>query len=648
VGNKNIETVVDDTLLFPYPFAGMSNIWWDDLLQTAKVRYNAPSELTQFFGVPPDHRSKPYIFFVKKGTRLSDFQVFPTAGRWKSQSVLEKWVYQQLNTVTTFQNHHHWSVNLYKLGGKMPVLMGKILPGAEFFTFTTISDTFAARDEKVDVFPGSPPLQMSEGSTLGTWTISSYDDIVRIATRRCVDMSAHCAHYTILYGCDSIPEFMKSMCRATCGACTDTSLLFALRNVRVDGGPEWLQVVLESVRMYADDMEDILSYRMLGTVILAFLAFFVGVEVADQADAPQTKTQAIRQVFDKWLNCAVIVGIAAFYMAVIILWQFSPNAAYATVGCTCYVLYTMWQPDGAPAAADTPEAREAQLLRSSAVSMAYVACTLVAWTGASSGENWSTAMLVSDLRDCLYARQKFTTTAAVLIVGLAPELVRGVAWGFVYYFIKLIGEAPDPSKFPAKEDLVFALLLTLLFGMLILLLPISNQLRIDVARNLQFRKSAFIVLAVHGICLTRLAASNIYRWAGRKPKQSTWLRKKLQVLGFVTYVQLFFWCLSHAVGFDNIRHTMESLEVIGDMLHVVELRKVAGSTFLLLGFVAGAAMSIAIDRLKVSAQKKKSASRDGVAPPKVDVAPPEDDVAPPEDDVAPSTDGVALPKEKEE
>jgi len=50
----DVETLANDEVVFPYPFAGMSSqgIWWEDLLQTVAVRFHRSNDLTEFFGVP--------------------------------------------------------------------------------------------------------------------------------------------------------------------------------------------------------------------------------------------------------------------------------------------------------------------------------------------------------------------------------------------------------------------------------------------------------------------------------------------------------------------------------------------------------------------------------------------------------------------
>jgi curved DNA-binding protein CbpA len=48
------DELADDEMVFPYPFAAMSSqgIWWEDLLQTVRIRFYRNSDLSKFFGVP--------------------------------------------------------------------------------------------------------------------------------------------------------------------------------------------------------------------------------------------------------------------------------------------------------------------------------------------------------------------------------------------------------------------------------------------------------------------------------------------------------------------------------------------------------------------------------------------------------------------
>ena len=105
----DVETFIDEEVCFPYPFAAMSEqgIWWEDLLQTAKVRYNKMNELTRFFNLPVGdqmQRTKtPVFLFGRRGHPLSaDFTRLQTRNR----AEFDKWMWSQIEVKVNFINRH--------------------------------------------------------------------------------------------------------------------------------------------------------------------------------------------------------------------------------------------------------------------------------------------------------------------------------------------------------------------------------------------------------------------------------------------------------------------------------------------------------------------------------------------------------------
>ncbi len=112
-----IETHVNDEMVFPYPFAGMSSqgIWWEDLLQTVQIRYHTPKHpLAQFFGLTAP-LTEPVFFLARRGVplQLSSFQTLTTRNR----QIFDKWVWEQLEVDIQFINQHDHPVEVYWIHG---------------------------------------------------------------------------------------------------------------------------------------------------------------------------------------------------------------------------------------------------------------------------------------------------------------------------------------------------------------------------------------------------------------------------------------------------------------------------------------------------------------------------------------------------
>lgn len=76
----NIENIVNDEIVYPYPFAGTNphQVWWEDLLQTISIRFHRSNELTRYFnieGVGGD-MTEPTFLFIKRGTKLGETDTF--------------------------------------------------------------------------------------------------------------------------------------------------------------------------------------------------------------------------------------------------------------------------------------------------------------------------------------------------------------------------------------------------------------------------------------------------------------------------------------------------------------------------------------------------------------------------------------------
>lgn len=218
------ESIMEDSILYPYPFAGMSEqgIWWEDVLQTVVVRHHTPNhELVKHFNIPTD-TAKPVFVFIRNGSDLQQERaVYSTHNRVD----FETWVWKQLEVRVEFQNHHTHDVELYWLDGTRANLKATMPPGKSHYETTMLSHAYVARDARVDQFEGSPGrYKLMPNALLGNWTITSTTpSIVRIEMKPCMDMSGHCSFWSVnpKGECNRNPGFMHATCPLTCGVCNE-------------------------------------------------------------------------------------------------------------------------------------------------------------------------------------------------------------------------------------------------------------------------------------------------------------------------------------------------------------------------------------------------------------------------------------------
>jgi hypothetical protein len=310
VANKKIEKLVDDDLLFPYPFAGMgeNNVWWEDVLQSVKVRYNGASDLTKFFKVPSNEFAKiqnqPFIVFGKKGDRLDQFQIFSFKNNKYSSDphlLLQQWVTNFLKVRVDFENHHHATVNIFLLTKGKKRLLRALPPGYVLTHTLAVADQVFAVDERVGNYPGGSSTgndHPTESVMLGKWTISS-DGPILIKTKKCFDMSEFCPDWLAGFGqqeCDRNPEFMHSICPVTCGVCSEGPASFLTYTLLHSPIYKWykvLQVPIQFVRVFFADAAHVLEFRKNAAVAFVILGLLIGINMMGVAKLFTTRHREV-------------------------------------------------------------------------------------------------------------------------------------------------------------------------------------------------------------------------------------------------------------------------------------------------------------------------------------------------------------------
>ena len=266
-----IEGIVTNDIVYPYPFAGMSpqSIWWEDLLQTASIRFHRSNDLTRYFGTLlgqmtiNEDMKEPVFLFLKKGTKLNDGESFIDttdvdsnnnnhAARMhitKDRASFEKWMWTMIEVQVTFHNQHFHPVEIYWISGNRANIKTTIEPNETWVHYSMLTHEFYSRDARVDLWEGSPGrFKLTTNSSLGSWKIGvsssnseKKDDdgggqqeeehattiredgsvYITIPPKQCLDLSGHCTFWANQNQCTENPTFMAEKCMLTCGHCSN-------------------------------------------------------------------------------------------------------------------------------------------------------------------------------------------------------------------------------------------------------------------------------------------------------------------------------------------------------------------------------------------------------------------------------------------
>lgn len=219
-----LEQHVNDEMVFPYPFAAKSSqgIWWEDILQTAIVRFYRENELTRFFGIPHGQNlDAPIFVFGKRGQPLS--HEWPRKST-KNRHDFEMWTWSQLEVQVEFVNKHQYPAEVYWINGNTANSPFIIEPGAASRHTTMLSHEWWVRDARTDRRPDSPGRhKLTKNSTLAEWKLLSDEQNQKliIEPKACFDLSGHCHFWVQRDECVKNPHFMFEVCWMSCGQCSE-------------------------------------------------------------------------------------------------------------------------------------------------------------------------------------------------------------------------------------------------------------------------------------------------------------------------------------------------------------------------------------------------------------------------------------------
>jgi curved DNA-binding protein CbpA len=218
-----LEKHVMEEMGYPFPFAGMSDqgIWWEDMLQTAQVRFHRSNDLTRFFDIPNgDELEEPVFVFGRRGKLFHDKSHW-TRIQTKNRVQYDRWVWKQLEIRIEFINKHSSPVEIYWINGQSGKMKLILHPGQRSSHTTLLSHEWYVRDTRTDARPDSPGRhKLSDNAALAKWKIiSDTRTKYTIPERKCHDLSGHCPWWYQRGECNRNPAFMNEVCALTCQNC---------------------------------------------------------------------------------------------------------------------------------------------------------------------------------------------------------------------------------------------------------------------------------------------------------------------------------------------------------------------------------------------------------------------------------------------
>ena len=259
-----LEEIVNDEIVYPYPFAGMSpqSIWWEDLLQTVSIRFHRSNELTRYFnigGSGDEIMNEPVFIYGKRGARLPEEGAWESLFDWsndnksadgqffihrtRDRQSFDSWMWSRIEARVVFHNHHPHPVEMYWIYGRKAEHKVTIEPNSSSEHYSMLTHEWYARDVRVDEWKESPGRwKLSTNSSLGSWKIGVEGDttgndgrieykscpigddgsvIIDIPSVQCLDLSGHCQFWAQQKQCTENPNFMRDRCMLTCGHCSN-------------------------------------------------------------------------------------------------------------------------------------------------------------------------------------------------------------------------------------------------------------------------------------------------------------------------------------------------------------------------------------------------------------------------------------------
>lgn len=205
------------SILILFVFYFLAGLWWEDKIQTVKVRFNKQNGLTKHFGIHSGdemrRKRQPVFVFGRRGQSLSEAAKFARL-QTRDRNEFEKWVWKQIEVTVEFVNEHPYAVELLWMHGSRGHSKATLEPGQFVIHTTMLHHEWWVRDARVDTRADSPGrYRLSRASMVAIWKITSdeqYQKLV-IHPKHCIDLSGHCPWWDGQGECRKNPDFMREV-----------------------------------------------------------------------------------------------------------------------------------------------------------------------------------------------------------------------------------------------------------------------------------------------------------------------------------------------------------------------------------------------------------------------------------------------------
>jgi len=284
VCQENVETIIDDTLLFPHPFTSSTenDIHMETMIQPVKVRFDEKSEICRFFNITNDEYRKDsfHVIFGHKGENLTNYELYSSS--IPSRMLLNAWVISKQIINVTVSNHHHTSVDLYEKFRYRSNHLATISPGECTSVTQRLGHVIFATDSRLNKYPGAEKPRfsaMKTPTTIGVWSVSG--DPILIEAKFCYDLSSSCDELVLLHmptTCEVHPEYMHGICAKSCKFCVEKpSTWFYLQHAPLVAIPIPLREGLKVLRSFLSDFQHVWKMRKNGAFSFYFLGCICGI-----------------------------------------------------------------------------------------------------------------------------------------------------------------------------------------------------------------------------------------------------------------------------------------------------------------------------------------------------------------------------------
>ena len=525
VGNRGAEKKAEDELYFPYPFTGEDNHNpYKSILKVAKIRFNQETELTRLFGAHLTSKH-PHIIFGRKGDAVNKFQTLRTTNN--AHDAFKKWVQSLLVIPTSIGNRHSLPVVLYIMRNGRVIHDDDVLnPNYQRTLSLHAGDHIYAYDQRLDTYMGSRTQQYIDKLTLSKAKGALLLDEIVTATSSAKTYTIYASQcYDLSTQCQTLTHTSRGMKNRNC----DVNAEF-YHNIC----PATCGVCSERI---TSGLEYVLFHRPIHTFPkLLHKVIRFGRYLADD----------VREMLELQKNSAFVFFVFGFLLAINILrWSNS----------------SIGESSKSKDSRDESSWDDPTLMEAAIVLVAVNACVAIKF------------FMTTPRLSLPFVLQKYhrdldavTSNSGVFLLLIGAGIVAGIYTRIVF----------SSFGYNNTADMIMVIVLFILLGVksgVVSLVMNSNKLlRIQYEYILMQNKHGAVAVALFG-CIVGASLVSIWKLLVRLWKKKRWP---------ITLV------LSNVIALSAVGGiALTDPHFVGDIRHVLEMRKNAGFGFIVVGLLTG-------------------------------------------------------------